>query len=626
MDSRPPNEERLPLLRLRDICLDYGRVRALDHIDLALAEAEIHAIVGEHGAGKSSLGLLLNGILKPRQGAITFAGKEYAALNITTALKLGIRMIYQQVRLYEEFSVAENLFLSDNTIKRFTWRRKRRMLEAARALLARYGFEIDPATPLQNLNLSDQTVIELLKNLTPQPRLLILDETLERLSSPALRKVMKILTDLKRAGTAIMFITHRIDDVYHFADNVSIMRNGQILLTEQVQHIDKINLIKMAYTQLSEKTAIDDLNQEFYQLLKYNEAILRNLPVNLIVTDNENRIKLVNEYCKQYFQLKTTSYLNVPVAQLLSSHHDDVQALLKRPSSVSEERMLYQAPLTLSETSFIGNIKIFPVYDGTFLIGNVLIIEDVTEYDHLQKQVMLSEKLASVGLLAAGVAHEINNPLGIISNYLSYIKYHFHDTHLHEAIDNVHEEITSIATIVSNLHTFSDNTPSRIEELDLYELIQNMLHLIKHHAASKAITIHVTRPAQEVRVTVNKNEIKQVILNLFKNSFEAMPSGGDIYIRTTSAADNGRRVVQLTFEDTGCGICDENPANIFLPFYSTKKGPDNNLGLGLSVSYGIIKKYQGSITVRNREGAGCQFLITLPASPAAGEPAEHAGE
>jgi signal transduction histidine kinase/ABC-type branched-subunit amino acid transport system ATPase component len=599
------------LLKLTDITLDYGQVRALRNIHLILGYSECHAIVGEHGAGKSSLGTIISGALKPQSGLITFEGKKYRALTLTIAQKLGIKMVHQHIpTLNDQFTVAENLFLTTAPFNILKWKYK--TVKAARSLLQQYGVDINPLTPVAKLNLSDRMLIDILKHLHTNPRLLILDESLEKLSSASLNKMLNILMDLKQAGMSILLITHRIDDIYHLADRVSIIRNGEILVTDEVKNIDKINLIKMAYTQISAEPALGDLNQEFYQLLKYNEAILRNLPINLIVTDNENRIKMVNEYCKHYFRLEKTSYLNVPLEQLVSSTNDAVLKLIKSASSVTEEKILYQVPITFNQNNIIGNIKIFPIYDGTFLIGNIIILEDVTEYDQLQKQVMLSEKLASVGLLAAGVAHEINNPLGIIYNYLSYIKYHFPDTTLHEAIDNVHEEIASIANIVSNLHAFSDNKPLTIEDIDIHELICSMLNLIKHSAQSKHITIHFDPCQHDLAIRANKNEIKQVILNLLKNSFEAMPSGGDIYIETFKIRENGSNFVQMRFKDTGPGICDENPNNIFLPFYSTKKGQENNLGLGLSVSYGIIKKYNGMISVENLDNTGCQFVINIP--------------
>jgi PAS domain S-box-containing protein len=602
------------LLTLTDVTLEYGHFRALSHVKFTLGHGKVHAVVGEHGAGKSSLGQLISGVLKPQTGHIIFDGRAYRGMTINMARKLGIELVHQQIlSLNEKFTVAENLFLTTAPFfRKLAWRYE--TLRQASAFLQQHHVDIDPLALVAELNPSDQILIDILKHIYVQPRLLILDEALEKLSTDSFNKVVNILINLKQQGTSILLITHKIDDIYELADNVSILKNGEILLTDDVHNIDKINLIKMAYIQLSDDPHITDLNKEFYQLLKYNEAILRNLPVNLIVTDNENRIKMVNDYCKRVFGLKQASYFNVPLVQLLSSANDEVRALSQEGPLDNEEHTFYQAPITLNNNPIICNLKTFPIYDGAFLIGNIIIIEDVTEYDHLQKQVILSEKLASVGLLAAGVAHEINNPLGIIYNYLSYIKSRFHDMELHEAVDNVHEEIAAISTIVSNLHTFSDSTQISLEDLDVNALIRGMLNLIKHSAKHKEVAIHFEPSEEEIEILANKNELKQVILNLLKNSFEAMPSGGDLYIHTGLLSENGTNLVQMTFQDTGPGISDENPQNIFLPFYSTKKGSEQNLGLGLSVSYGIIKKYHGTITVENVEGAGCQFVITLPQS------------
>jgi len=604
--------EREPLLNLSHICLYYGQIRALHQINLRLHSGEVHAIVGEHGAGKSSLGLILNGILKPTAGTITFDGKMSNGLSISGALKAGIRMIYQQVRLYDDFSVAQNLFLTNPIINRFAWNSKRRFLDAARELLERCDFDIDPAIPLKNLNLSDQTVVEFLKHLHHRPKLLILDEALERLSSPSLNKIVNLLKQAARDGMAILLITYRIDDIYALADTVSVIKNGEILVTDEVKNVDKLNLIKMAYTQLSAEEHIEDANQEFSRLLKYNEAILRHLPVNLIVTDHANRIKMVNDYCKRYFGLHNASYFNIPLADVLSSANETAQELFHGAGSLREERFWYQTPVTINRVNTISNIKTFPIFDGAAFIGNIIILEDMTEHDRLQKQVLLSEKLASVGLLAAGVAHEINNPLEIIYNDLSYLKYNVQGEQLQKTVDDIQEEIGSIATIVSNLHSFSGNTRDSAEELDINVVIQNILNLLQHHARHQQIAIRFAPSEQELLVKANRHEIKQVLLNLFKNSFEAMPTGGDIFVETASIEQNGATMVQIRFRDTGPGICDENPDNIFLPFYSTKKGTEQNFGLGLSVSYGIIKKYHGSMTVENGEHGGCQFIILLP--------------
>jgi signal transduction histidine kinase len=139
-----------------------------------------------------------------------------------------------------------------------------------------------------------------------------------------------------------------------------------------------------------------------------------------------------------------------------------------------------------------------------------------------------------------------------------------------------------------------------------------MLGLIKYDAKYKKIAIHFDKSEDTILMRMKENEIKQVILNLFKNSFEAMPKGGRIYIKTEEYTNNESRYIRIIFRDTGPGIEESNLYNIFLPFYSTKSAAGTNLGLGLSVSYGIVKKYNGTITVENLRNSGCQFTITMP--------------
>ncbi len=602
-----------PLLTLTNISLDYGQFKALKNIHFTLGYSRVHAIVGEHGAGKSSLAMILTGLLKPQAGFISFDRKNYRFFNLKQAQNLGIAVVHQHtLSLNERFSVAENLFFTTGPFFEKT-ERKYETIEKAQTFLLRHKIDINPQVRVGDLNLSDRILIDILKHLYIRPKLLILDEALEKLSSVSLKKMITLLMDLKKKGMSLIMITHRLDDIYNLADQVSILRNGEVLLTDDVQKIDKLNLIKMAYMQLPDEQHVDDLQKEFNQFLKYNEAILRNLPVNLIVTDTECRIKMVNDFCKQSFGLKKISYFNIPLEALLSSSSEEVIESTRQTSSDNIEKTLYQVPLSFNDIPIICNFKTFPVYDGTTSIGNIIILEDMTEHDRLQKQVILSEKLASVGLLAAGVAHEINNPLEIIYTYMSFMKYKFRAPEYHEALDTLQEQISHIANIVSNLLSFSEKNTIANEEIEMNSEIRAVLKLVKHNAAYKHINIQFDPCADDLLIRANKHEMKQVILNLLKNSFEAMPSGGRISIESTVLQEEGKQVAQVRFKDTGPGIGDDNPNNIFLPFYSTKKGTTNNLGLGLSVSYGIIQKYHGTISAENID-TGCRFTITLPQS------------
>ena len=144
-------------------------------------------------------------------------------------------------------------------------------------------------------------------------------------------------------------------------------------------------------------------------------------------------------------------------------------------------------------------------------------------------------------------------------------------------------------------------------------MIGSIIGLLRHSARDKDISIFFDSREKELSLKVNRNEIKQVILNLVKNSFEAMPGGGEIRIETSRAADDqGRPCAKIEFTDTGPGIQSANLNDVFIPFYSTRKGKGDNIGLGLSICYGIIKRHEGFMRVRNLEHSGCQFSIELP--------------
>jgi signal transduction histidine kinase len=478
--------------------------------------------------------------------------------------------------------------------------------------LSIYGFRLNPNALMKELTPAEQLLVEILTSLYQKPKILILDEVFEKLSIVMLDKVIDILNSLKQKGMSIILITHKIDDLYSFADKVTILKNGEVLLTDSVKKIDKLNLIKMAYTQISKKENVTNLNKEFYQLLKYNEAILHLLPVNLIVTDNEKKIKMINKYAIQYFQMENTSCNDQPVENLFCAGNDKIINLLKQAIIERREKTFYNVPISFGSTKTITDIKTLPIYDGALFIGYIIIIEDITQQEKLREKFILSEKLASIGLLSAGVAHEINNPLGIIANYLQNIRMLYRDKGLLEKVGALEGQLALISNIISNLISFSDSQRVVKEEIELNQLIESIIHLLNYNAVSRNIHVNFLPTRKAIRMTANNNEIKQIILNLMKNSFEAMPSGGEIYISTELTHEDDSSCAKITFRDTGPGITSRNTSDVFLPFFSTKKGNENNLGLGLSVSYGIVKKYHGEISVRNMENSGCEFVMKFP--------------
>jgi signal transduction histidine kinase len=226
-----------------------------------------------------------------------------------------------------------------------------------------------------------------------------------------------------------------------------------------------------------------------------------------------------------------------------------------------------------------------------------------------QEQLIQTEKLAALGEMSAKVAHEVNNPLGIIKNYLLLIKRGIDpksETNKQAVI--VEQEIDRIAGIVRQLLEFHRQKPIPFEKLNIREIADNVLILTERLLASNRITVHVDIADSCPQVMGEPQGLKQVFLNLIINARDAMPEGGSLKIR----AREGNSMVVITFCDSGPGISPEVLPRIFDPFFTTKE-PGKGTGLGLSVCYGVIKSHGGSITFRNTEPGGC-FEIKLPAA------------
>jgi two-component system sensor histidine kinase AtoS len=606
--DRSPSE---PLLVLQQVSLGYGSLRALKNVDLSIHRSEMHALVGEHGAGKSSLCFVMSGQVRPTSGRLVVRGRSVASLTVKRACSLGIEMVNQNNPLFDNLPIADNLFVSGGTFPPRAFFDHSKRVELTHRFFDQHGFGFDPEAELRELDASDRHLIGILKHLCVRPKLIILDESLDKLRTESLYRILDILNQMRAEGTAVLLVTHRIDDIYQIADRVTILREGEIYVTDSVRNIDKINLIRLAYTQMNEPSKFEVTRKDFHQMLKYNEAILLGLPVNLIVVDAENRIKMINDRAKSYFGLGAADSYNLLLESLFTEENAEQLGLIHRALEKAEGESFFSVPFRIGEARRKHNLTVRPIYDGALRIGGMIIIDDVTEQEKLREQMVLSEKLASVGLLAAGVAHEINNPLETIHNFVEFLKYSVAESKAGEALAHIDEEVSSISQIVGNLISFSDDDRSSDETIDVNVLIERILSLVRHDAANRGIRITFRHHADSLRLMVSPNEIKQVVLNLLKNSFDALPGGGDITIATAPIQVQGEKRALIIFEDTGGGIRADNVYDVFLPFFSSKS-QSHHMGLGLSISYSIIKKYHGEISVTNLPDRGCRFSITLP--------------
>ncbi|MBW1609178.1 MAG: hypothetical protein JRJ74_13915 [Deltaproteobacteria bacterium] len=247
-----------------------------------------------------------------------------------------------------------------------------------------------------------------------------------------------------------------------------------------------------------------------------------------------------------------------------------------------------------------------------------IIKEAYQDLKEAQEQVVWTGKLASLGKLAATIAHEINNPLAGVLNYVRLILKMLARNHFsHEKLEDVSQylklvesEITRCSEIVKDLLAFARRTKITIESNSIKGIINKTLNLISHDLGMKEIQLKNNIAPNLPKVKCDFKQIQQVFLNLMHNASEAMPNGGTLTVSANRAA-GPKSFLEVVISDTGCGIAKEDMENIFEPFFTTKE-EEKGVGLGLSVVYGIIAKHNGTITVESELGKGSTFRVQLP--------------
>jgi signal transduction histidine kinase len=237
--------------------------------------------------------------------------------------------------------------------------------------------------------------------------------------------------------------------------------------------------------------------------------------------------------------------------------------------------------------------------------GYIRLIQDVTEMKKMEEQIIHSEKLASIGRLAAGIAHEIGNPLTSIFSFVQILREMEEDTFKKESLETIYFHINRISEILKQLSGFSKMPAGEPRKCQINEVIETSINLIQYDKKAKNISIVKELSPSLPEVIADGNQLSQVFVNLTLNAIDAMPEGGTLTVRSMSE-ENG---IIIQFEDTGIGIPREELSKIFDPFYTTK---EKGTGLGLAVSYNIIKKMNGTLTVESEEGKGSVFTITIP--------------
>src|SRR5215813_8332184 len=385
--------------------------------------------------------------------------------------------------------------------------------------------------------------------------------------------------------------------------------DGDFLSSDDVELVETIaGYLAVALDNAQLYSSLEQKALEIARLKDFSENIVESLNVGVLAVDLDGIVESWNTRMEQLFGVlrrdavgrRLSSLLPEELAQEISARGDQ-----EHITGIYKQRLHHRGNhLTL-------NVSITPlVSKSSERIGRLLLFDDVTQRERMEEQMTQTEKLTSLGLLAAGVAHEVNTPLAVISNYIQMLAKQMPEGDPRQSIiEKIVKQTFRASEIVNNLLNFSRTGAAEAASVDVNRVVEETLSLVAHPL--KTARIQVVKELAESLPPVHgsANKLQQVFLNLFLNARDAMPGGGMLEVRT--GAHNGS--VEIEVVDTGAGIPREHINRIFDPFFTTKPN-GRGTGLGLSVSYGIIKEHAGKIDVRSTPGKGTSFHVEFPAA------------
>lgn len=335
------------------------------------------------------------------------------------------------------------------------------------------------------------------------------------------------------------------------------------------------------------------------------DQVVTSLPVGLIATDKDGKLALSNSAAERITGINLAQALGKEPDTILPNYFYELKKLLDRGESVSEKEMECEfipdkiVPVSISASKIINE-------EGVF-VGQVFILRDLAEVRRLQDEIRRKEKLAAIGDLAAGVAHEIRNPLSSIKGIASYYKGKFADGSEDKEMAGVMvEETDRLNRVISELLEFARPSKLNLKLSDLNELLKHSALLVQQEAAAKNIQIHLNLTSGSVETEVDPDRLTQCFLNLYLNALQAMKNGGQLAV---ASATNNDGSVSIDIKDNGSGIPADDLGKIFDPYFTTKP---KGTGLGLAIVHKIVEAHQGQIKARSIIGQGTIFSIILP--------------
>jgi PAS domain S-box-containing protein len=402
---------------------------------------------------------------------------------------------------------------------------------------------------------------------------------------------MVAVLGLGRSADGALLSSEDVEILHTVSGYVAVAIENSLLYQEQEERASELRILK-----------------------EFNESIVDSINVGLISVDLDGRVTHSNSAVEEILEIGGQEALGKQVEDLFSEDFADTlrQVLGGEGWHLRQLRNIYKLhTATRDGRSLVLNISLAPLQgDSPERTGALVVLEDVTGRIRLEEQLQQREKLSSIGLLAAGVAHEVNTPLTGVSSYTQLLIGMMPENDpKHALLQKIGRQADRATNIVNNLLNFSrTGSATEFTELDVNRVLDDTIQLIEPQLRRNQIEISRSYEADAPLVVGNAGKLQQVFTNLLLNARDAIPNGGRITLRTAFDRDDS---LMVEVSDNGIGIAPENVAKIYDPFYTTK-GVGRGTGLGLAVSYGIVQEHSGHISVESAPGRGTTFRIALP--------------
>lgn len=357
------------------------------------------------------------------------------------------------------------------------------------------------------------------------------------------------------------------------------------------------------------------LEERIRYLKEYNESIVASVPVSILVVDKNLRIVSANQSFYEDFEIEKKEVETKSIEGVLPAKVNNmILKAIQTGNFLKKEEVEITFPRIgrkFLQISVVGT-KLEEDEEERILI----IIEDFSKKKQLEDELIRSGKLAALGELSGGLAHEINNPLAIISGYAQMLQAEptVDEARKQRYLKEIVAQTDRVARIVRKVRDFARPGETRMESVDINGTLIRTLSLLRDRVHLKNIRINEDLDFSLPRIKADKDQLAQIFLNIIINAVQAMPNGGELTLRTKFRRQGTKlsaKRVELTIIDTGCGVPKENLDRIFVPFFTTKH---DSTGLGLSITHSLVNRHHGTIVVESEVGKGTTFVITFPLS------------